>query len=264
MTDQLFVHFPFRFADRYLPFILEHRMQPEVAFLAEDFNRPIESSLKHLGNQLSKNGLSCTVHAPFMDLNPGALDPLVRDVTLARYRQTLDAAALLGAHLVVFHPGYDRWRYAGQSRLWIDQSLKFWPPLLQHAEQVQIRMSLENIFEEDPQSLATLVAEIDSDWLGHCFDTGHWNLFGQKALPDWLTALGPRLFHLHLHDNLGDRDAHLPIGEGNIDFPLLFDWLSSQPFFPSMTLEAHTPELLLKSQATAIKLISGDRPKRQP
>jgi sugar phosphate isomerase/epimerase len=255
---------PFRLRDRYLPFILEQRLQPEVAFLAEDFSHPINESLQHLARELSRVGLSATVHAPFMDLNPGALDPLVREVTLSRYHQTLDAASILGAKLVVFHPGYDRWRYAGQSRLWIDQSLKFWPPLLKRAEHQQIRMTLENIFEEEPFSLAALVSEIDSDWLGHCFDIGHWHLFSQTPINEWLTALGPRLFHLHLHDNHGKYDAHLPIGDGDIDFPLLFSWLSSHQVKPSMTLEAHSPELLLRSKAAAAKLLIAGNSKGQP
>jgi len=263
VIDRLHVHLPFRFVDRYLPFILGHRLQPEVAFLADDLDRPIDSSLQQLAHALSGAGLSTIVHAPFMDLNPGALDPLVRDVSLFRYQQTLDVAATLGASLVVFHPGYDRWRYAGQRRLWIEQSLKFWPPLLKRAEQLKIRMALENIFEEEPTSLVDLVSEVDSDWLGHCFDTGHWNLFGKIALTEWLTALGPGLFHLHLHDNFGDRDAHLPIGEGEIDFPLLFDWLSRYPGHPTLTLEAHSPELLLRSLSAAVDLISGGTPKRQ-
>ncbi len=264
MPDKLHVHLPYRLLDRYLPFILEHRLQPEIAFLADDFAQPIDAALQQLARELSSAGLSATVHAPFMDLNPGALDPLVRDATLIRYQQTLDAAATLGATVVVFHPGYDRWRYGGQSRLWIDQSLKFWPPLLRRAEQQQIRMALENIFEEEPTSLTDLVTEIDSDWLGHCFDTGHWNLFGQSSLPEWLSALGARLFHLHLHDNFGDRDAHLPVGAGQIDFPLLFAWLCRNQVNPSMTLEAHSQELLLRSRSAALALISGNTPERHP
>ncbi len=257
MPDRLHVHLPFRDLERFLPFILEHRLQPEVAFVATDFSPSMAASLQQLAASLNHAGLSATVHAPFMDLNPGAVDPLVSQATLFRCQQTLDAAAILGAKLVVFHPGYDRWRYSGNSGLWIDQSKNFWPRLLKCAEQLKIRLALENIFEENPETLITLVNEIDSDWLGHCFDTGHWNLFGQVSLTDWLSALGSRLFHLHLHDNFGDRDAHLPIGEGKIDFPLLFDWLARHHINATMTLEAHSQDHLLRSRSAALALISA-------
>ncbi len=60
--------------------------------------------------------------------------------------------------------------------------------------------------------------EIDSEWFGHCFDAGHWQLFGRLNMAEWLDAIGPRLFHLHLHDNHGSADEHLPVGDGIIDF----------------------------------------------
>jgi len=86
-----------------------------------------------------------------------------------------------------------------------------------------------------------LVDACDSPRLGHCFDVGHWNMFGQTALADWLARISSRLLHLHLHDNFGDSDAHLPIGQGNINFAALFARISEQPTLPSMTLEAHSP-----------------------
>lgn len=255
MLENLYVHLPYRALGSYLPFILEHRLQPEIAFLAEDFSASLIPDLRALAGTLARAGLSVTVHAPFMDLNPGALDPLVRDITLRRYRQTLDAAAVLGAGIVVFHPGFDRWRYAGQGRLWVERNLRFWPELIPIAEAQETRMALENIFEEEPSTLAALVAELDSNWLGHCFDTGHWHLFSRIAMPSWLAMLGPRLYHLHLHDNLGDQDAHLPVGQGRIDFAELFAYLRGMAHFPSMTLEAHTPEGLMQSLTATAALL---------
>lgn len=251
MHDLLHVHLPYRHRLRYLPFILEHHLQPEVAFVAGDFADRDSAPLAGLGETLNRAGLRCTVHAPFMDLNPGAIDPAVQEITLKRFEQTLDAAACLGARLVVFHPGYDRWRYGGQPQLWIDQNLAFWPPLLKKAEALGIRMALENIFEEQPDTLVALVEAIDSPWLGHCFDSGHWNLFSTVSLEDWLDALGERLLHLHLHDNRGESDAHLPIGEGDIPFQLLFDRVRAMKRPPTMTLEAHDPDGVLKSLAAA-------------
>jgi sugar phosphate isomerase/epimerase len=43
---------------------------------------------------------------------------------------------------------------------------------------------------------------------------------------------------IHLSDNLGDRDAHMPLGAGNIDFSKVFDALSSRQDDPFYTIEA--------------------------
>ena len=53
---------------------------------------------------------------------------------------------------------------------------------------------------------------------------------------DWLPALEPWLGQLHLHDNHGDRNSHLAIGEG------LFDYLNQKDMTPIITLEPHYEE----------------------
>ena len=110
-------------------------------------------------------------------------------------------------------------------------------------------MALENIFEEDPRTLRDLLSALDSPWLGHCFDVGHWNLFAKVSQARWFEVLGPRMVHLHLHDNRGEGDDHLPVGAGRIDFNGLFTLVRDLSQTPSMTLEAHTRQNLLRSLA---------------
>jgi sugar phosphate isomerase/epimerase len=59
---------------------------------------------------------------------------------------------------------------------------------------------------------------------GYLVDTGHANLNGWN-LAALLEQTKPRLTGIHLHDNQGDEDRHLPVGEGSIPwldvFPLL-------------------------------------------
>ena len=101
-----------------------------------------------------------------------------------------------------------------------------------------------------------LVDEIDSEWFGHCFDAGHWHLFGKRPMAEWLDAISSRLFHLHLHDNHGRADEHLPVGEGTIDFSPLLHRLSKMTSLPSMTLEAHSEEHLMRSLHQVKTLLS--------
>jgi len=255
MSESLHVHVPYQRLQAVLPFLLERQLQPEVAFKGPELDQASPLALRDTGRQLADAGLAVTVHAPFMDLNPGALEPLVAAATRRRFEQSLDAAAALGARLVVFHPGYDPWKYGGQDHLWLEQSTLFWPPLLERAALAGCQMALENIFEVGAELLATLLDRLDSPLLGHCFDVGHWRLFSTVSLPDWFAALGHRLLHLHLHDNHGQRDEHLPVGEGDIDFPTLFRLLDALPQCPTMTLEAHSEESLLRSLAAVAQYL---------
>jgi sugar phosphate isomerase/epimerase len=257
-ASQLHVHVPFRQLEELLPFLLERRLQPEIAFKGDDLDRLDDTALRRVGAVLANAGLAVTVHGPFLDLNPGAIDPLVHGVTARRYGQALQAALLLGARLIVFHPGYDIWRYGEQQHLWLEQNLRFWPPLLEIAAKGGCQLTLENIFESDPLLLKQLLTTLASPWLGHCFDVGHWRLFASVSLADWFATLGEELRHLHLHDNFGVKDDHLPMGEGSIDFQPLLTHLGAMRSErrPSITLEAHSRETLLRALAAVSPLIA--------
>jgi sugar phosphate isomerase/epimerase len=60
--------------------------------------------------------------------------------------------------------------------------------------------------------------------------------------------LGPYIGQLHLHDNHGSHDEHLPLGSGKIDFYQLFTYLKSNEIpQPIITLEPHQEEDLWPS-----------------
>ena len=68
------------------------------------------------------------LHAPFAELAPCAVDPLVREVTARRYRQALSAARQLGIRRLVIHSGYIPLVYFPE---WFtEQSVTFWREFL--------------------------------------------------------------------------------------------------------------------------------------
>ena len=77
-----------------------------------------------------------------------------------------------------------------------------------------------------------------------CSDTAHHNVFGKVPLSVWLEALGKYLAEVHLHDNHGEADEHLPVGEGTFDFKQFFSLLSERKLSPIYTLEPHEEEHL--------------------
>lgn len=257
MTPNIHARIPYRFLSESLDFLLDNGMGAEVTFKGPELDDLESSVLQQAASSLAAAGLGFRVHAPFFDLNPGAIEPLVRDVTLRRFDHTLMAAQQLGADLVIFHPGYDFWKYGGQDQLWIDRSLEFWSDFIATRAHLGIRMALENVYEASPSPLIRLLDQIDSPWLGHCFDAGHWRLFSQTSIDHWFTAFGHHLIHLHIHDNFGQRDDHLPVGEGSIDFRGLFSELVRLPSVPSLTLESTGRTALLRSLRAVQSLLSA-------
>ncbi len=240
-------HIPWIQIDAYLKLVLDLDLAPEIAIKGPELDSLDEALLDQIAQTLEKAKVRPTVHAPFFDLNPGALDPLIRQATYQRLSQALSVADHLNARLMVIHPGFDKWRYPNLDQAWLALAKGFFPPLLEQASACDCRLAIENIYEEAPDTLVQLVNGIDSEWFGHCFDAGHWHLFGKRPMAEWLEAISPRLFHLHLHDNHGRADEHLPVGDGTIDFTPLILHLHKLSALPSMTLEAHSPEHLKKS-----------------
>ena len=237
-------HIPYALIAHHLDYIVEKRINPEIAFSCESLNSIVPGELVSVAGVLAANNLRTTIHAPFMDLNPGSIEPLVRDATMYRFNQVFDAAEVIRPSIIVFHPGYDRWRY-GENRLkWLDNSVTFWQRMLVRSERIGCTIAIENIFEEEPSTLRSLFEAIDSPLFRHCFDVGHWNLFGKVSLEEWFAELGGYIAEAHIHDNNGTRDDHLPVGEGAIDFPALFDLLKRYAPHAAYTLEAHSREKL--------------------
>ena len=103
-------------------------------------------------------------------------------------------------------------------------------------------IALENVYERDPGQMKPLLDALASPQVRFCFDAGHANAFGGAPLGLWMEALGDFLGEIHIHDNNGVEDEHLPVGEGNIPFPQLFSILRQKNLRPILAVEAHSEQ----------------------
>ncbi len=238
------IHIPYHKIAEHLPFIRQEKLNLELYLESKTLDSISREDILHLKSQLDYNP-SLTIHAPFMDLSPGAVDSKVRAVTMERFHHVLDIAKELKVKCVVFHSGYEKWKYALNIGLWLEQSLLTWRPLVKKAEEIGVKIALENIFEDEPENLRLLMEKMGNNSFGICFDSGHFNLFSKVSLEDWFRHLKPYIIELHLHDNNKTSDQHLPIGEGTFDFGKLFSAMKGRDLI--YTLEAHNPEDAKKS-----------------
>jgi len=237
-------HIPYYKIGDYLNFFKEHLLNLEIYFPSNSLDIINDADIKRLQEKLDYQP-AITIHAPFMDLSPGAVDSKVRAVTIERFSQIFNIAETLKPKVIVFHSGYEKWKYASKIDLWLEGSLITWKHLLPRAEEQGIRIAIENIFENDPINLRFLMEKMGSQYFGVCFDTGHFNLFSATPLKEWLQQLKPYIIELHLHDNNKSADNHRAIGDGSFDFDTLFPLLKDRNLV--YTIEAHTKEDAFKS-----------------
>ncbi|HWR58659.1 MAG TPA: sugar phosphate isomerase/epimerase family protein [Thermodesulfovibrionales bacterium] len=239
-------HIPYSRVEEYLGHLRKNRLDLEIYFSSSSLDDLRPGDIDALRKKLNYNP-SLSIHAPFMDLSPGAVDSRVRDITIERFSHIMDIAEVLLPKAIVFHSGYEKWKYAHRVDIWLEGSLKTWRPIIERASALGIKIAIENIFEDEPSNLKALMEELHSDSFGICFDTGHCNLFTKVPLRKWLMDLGTYVFELHLHDNDTTFDQHLPIGDGTFDFETLFTLLKGKDCL--YTVEAHSPENVLRSIA---------------
>ncbi|VAV83716.1 hypothetical protein MNBD_DELTA01-1751 [hydrothermal vent metagenome] len=250
------VHIPYEMLRDRIDGVVQARINPEVYLDGNSLDTAADEELREFGRRLAGEGLGVTVHGPFMDLSPGAVDEVVRCASAERYAQAIKAASYLGARSIVLHADYDDRRFDDDVDMWLGQSLRTWPDVAAMAGDAGMVIAAENIFETGPEPLRRLIEAVDMPDFGLCLDVGHLNIFSRVPTREWLSRIGAFVKELHLHDNNGSYDEHLAVGHGNIDFPEFFslieEFVTGIGAAPVYTIEPHGEDLVMP----AIKAVS--------
>ena len=86
--------------------------------------------------------------------------------------------------------------------------------VLRYCEKYNVPLAIENIRKRE--CLDYVFKNINSDYLKFCYDIGHNNAFTPND--DFLKEYGDKLYCLHLHDNMGEKDDHTLNKYGSIDW----------------------------------------------
>lgn len=160
------------------------------------------------------------LHAPFNELFPCAIDPKARELARSRYREALALAVEYGAKKVVIHGGYNPWLYYP---VWyVEQSQAFWREFAAEIPE-GITVCLENVLEETPDMLGSIVRGADCDKIRMCLDVGHVNAYSKVPVMKWLEDCADCISHFHIHNNDGSWDTHSALGTGTIPMKELLD-----------------------------------------
>jgi len=240
-APRVHVHVPFDSFWQYHPLLAERRLSIELYFGTNSVDRINRDDVAAVRDAMDW-AHTLTVHGPFMDLPPGALDARVAEASLSRYLDVVELSSVLDPEAIVFHSGYEGWKYAHNVGVWLEPSVKTWKKVVGKAESHDIRIAVENIVDTAPDHLKLLAQEVDHPLFGLCLDVGHREIFSSLPIQTWVDVMHPYIQVLHLHDNTGEFDDHAPIGDGSVDFDGLFARIRELGIDPVYTLEAHTAE----------------------
>ena len=236
------VNLPLRMIDKYMDKYLEIGLNPEFGIDSAVLDFLSLKSAEKTAQKFLDKGLVISTHGPFFDLNPVSTDDRISQVSQKRLYDALDYAEVMSASSIVIHPGYDDKRHGFLRDEWMEKSIEFYSELAYKASQKKIMLLLENVYEKCAEEILPLVKAVSENGGGFCFDTGHHFAFGDESLEKWLEKAGGFIKEIHLHDNDGKNDLHLPPGKGKIDFSYLKKYLKMNINKLKITLEPHREE----------------------
>jgi sugar phosphate isomerase/epimerase len=196
-----------------------------------------------LGQHLAGSALEVvSIHAPFGGaLDLAAPNPNHRHGAIGAILMAATALKRLGGRLIVVHPSdLERHGRDVDARLAdAAHSLALLSDNCRHSGlTLTIETPLPHLIGGHPDEFAWLLRQVGPS-ARVCLDTGHTAL--GRSWHKFLEVADGRLAHVHASDNRGERDDHLPPGDGGIDWADISRTLAAVSYAGWIMLELHQP-----------------------
>ncbi len=198
-------------------------MLAEVGYDCVEYNdqslpqyfRADEDELRTVAERAAEVGIRMhSAHSPCGDYDLTALDDGKYAEALDVHLHCVEALAEVGVEYFVVH------QVGGPSEQYperYDRAVEALSALCAEAETRGMKILAENFPAHPCAEVRRIVESVGSPDVGICFDVGHAHVDGLSMTGE-IEAAGDRLWSLHVHDNDGTGDQHLPPGWGTVDW----------------------------------------------
>jgi sugar phosphate isomerase/epimerase len=191
--------------------------------------------------------LKYSIHSAFNDVNIASLNERIRLNSIEQTKESIDFANQINAEAVVIHPGKISFLANKYFKKEVDEVAKSAiTEIGEYAKDLGVMATIENMPEfegmiyKDLNELDELLVSLD---MGMTLDIGHANHVGYA--PDEM--IFDSIKHIHAHDNFGDDDAHLALGEGSIDLKHIINNLEEKNYDGIYIIEVNDIDSIKKS-----------------
>jgi len=237
-------------------------------FPSADPQEILPGSIAESREIIQNNNLEISVHAPFFEINIAAYCKSIRQESIRIIKTSIDLCHELGGNVLIAHNGNFTYNLTGATRnnhmayeIQWKYNIEALKQINKYANTKGITVCLENIAINDSsidRSFEDLleIREAVGDSLQFTLDMGHARL--SEGAAKGIQLLGDNIRHIHLSDNHGKIDDHLPLGNGNYDFTGFVEFL--RDFKHIITLEVvdigTNPNPVLRSREALCKLLA--------
>jgi sugar phosphate isomerase/epimerase len=178
---------------------------------------------KEIKKMAAEQGITLQVHGPIEHVEKWK----------KALEETVEFCHDVGSTMLTLHPGA--------------KDVPVYQEIFGLAQDKGIRIGLENYREDgayySPEKLTSMLNRFSAfPNAGITFDVGHANI--EREAVSYLNAIpSEKIINIHIHDNDGKEDQHLPVGKGNIDFPALLQTLKQRHYRGNLIIERWEPGL---------------------
>lgn len=199
-------------------------------------------------------------HAPFSSsIDITALDAQQKEHSVTEITLAAEAAAILGCRHFVIHPGPERSYRPPAEELFarMANAAGVLAKVATRCNELGTHCVLENMLPHllfgHTSNILWIMGALEKARVGTCLDTGHAYLSGDVY--SVTHKLSGHLQMIHVNDNNGKFDDHLPPGKGQIEWKRLLGQLSRANFRGGMILElaGNRPAVEILEEARAAR-----------
>jgi sugar phosphate isomerase/epimerase len=215
----------------------------EIFCSRSHFDYATKSEVQEMGRVLADQRLKLvSLHAPTsrdlsatreggQPLSICEVERVRRIEAMDELKRAIDVAEEIPFSRMIFHMGGPRETADLRKR---DAAFSSLEHLILHARHLGVTICVENTTSEmgAPAYLRSFVDETRLAGLRFNFDIGHAHLADgpeDEGVATSFEAMREHIVSAHIHDNLGDKDAHLPPHDGSIDWPAALKLFRSLP-----------------------------------
>ena len=206
----------------------------------------IRDNRAQIQSALAAHSMQLVCHLPTF-VSIADLTESIRQASLDEMYNSLEVAAELNTLKVVLHPGHIGGLASFVMDMALDYGMKSLEAIIAKADRLGISVCLENMFPRiqsfyEPSHFTDILERFPD--LKLTLDSGHAHIGSrnEQRIFDFIRQFGHRIGHVHLSDNLGHRDDHLPIGGGKINFQKIAKALNGCGYDDTITLEVFSED----------------------
>ncbi|MDR3290920.1 MAG: sugar phosphate isomerase/epimerase [Methanobrevibacter sp.] len=218
------------------------------------FEISMEYPNNRLDTELFKSfNLKYSIHSPTTDINLASLNRTIQKASIIEIKNSIKTANELDADIVVVHPGGFSLLGEPCEKKILNRSRESLEICRDYGKEFGVNPVIENMANHEGfiykniHELNDLLNDLEMNMvldIGHAFTNG----FREEEL------YFDSVKHVHLSDNFGDKDLHLSLGKGKIDFKKIMNKFKEKNYDGRFILEINDKNEIVNN----IKYLWGD------